>query len=288
MQTKYLGNMGVIEDLSWFQQARMRAVESLAYWAGRVNASDLMAIFRISRLIAQRDIKGYLNFAPGNLIYNGTERAYLATSIFKPKLTRGDIEEYLTLGHETSAGVEIAHIERVAMPRFNLRPEVTRVVLAAIRQGHALRLQYRSLEHPAGMDRTLYPHTLVFSGFRWHIRAYCMRRAEFRDFNLARIADLPVLADGRIEEANPDNDITWHQNILIQLAPNPALSADEQRLIESEFDMVRGNLEIHSRAALVPYVLMAYQVETTEPSINPRKNRLVLVNESKLKELIWK
>lgn len=282
--------MSEIDNLNWFQQVRMRAVESLAYWAGRVNASDLMAIFSVSRLIAQRDIKGYLNLAPGNLIYNSTERTYLATSIFRPRLTRGEIEEYLALCHDTSGSVETGHIERVEMPRFNLinlRPQVARVVLAAIRQRYALRLRYRSLEHPTGTDRTLYPHTLVFSGFRWHIRAYCVRRAEFRDFNLARIAEPPVLVDGKIEAANADNDIAWHQNIFIRLAPNPALSVDEQKLIESEFDMVRGNLEIRSRAALVPYALMAYQVETAEPSINPRKNRLVLVNEPQIREFIW-
>jgi predicted DNA-binding transcriptional regulator YafY len=273
-------------DLSWFQQARLRAVESLAYWAGRVNASDLMAIFRVSRLIAQRDIKGYLNLAPGNLSYNGTERAYLATSIFKPVLTRGDIEEYLTLGHGASAGVETTYLEHVAMPRFHLRPEVTRIVLTAVRQGCALRLRYRSLDHPTGLDRTLYPHTLVYSGFRWHMRAYCVRRAEFRDFNLARIADLPALVEGKMEAAKPHNDVSWHQNVMIRLAPNPALSTAEQGLIESEFSIF-SELKIQSRAALVPYILMAYQVETADTVAKPRKNRLVLVNESELREFIW-
>lgn len=277
----------MIEELSWFQQARLRAVETLAYWSGRVNASDLMAIFQVSRLIAQRDIKRYLNLVPGNLSYNGTERAHLATSIFKNVLTRGDIQEYLALGHETSAGVEMAQIERIVMPRQNLRPQVTRVALAAIRQRRALRLRYRSLEHPNGLDRILYPHTLVYSGFRWHMRAYCSTRMDFRDFNLARIADVPVIVEGEEDAAVPDKDVSWHQDVLIRLISNPALSSAEQSLIKFEFEMDRSELNVHSRAALVPYVLMAYQVETVEAAEDPRKNRLVVANESEIKEYMW-
>lgn len=273
---------------TWAQNIRLQAIEILAYWTGRVNTRDLTERFGISRLIAQRDITCYLDLAPGNLVYNRSEKAYLATSIIKPRITNGEVGEYLSLDAQTGSIHSLDTITLLAPPVFKLDPTIIRPILHAIRTGQGVTLQYRSLTQPKGSTRTLYPHQLVNSIFRWHLRAYCAEREEFRDFNLARIANTLTLTGSWPTCANAENDRHWHKIVHLKLVPNPNLSEDEQALIAHDFNMRKGCLSIPSRGALVPYTLQACQVDPTIPdSENPHRNRLVLINKEDLKPYLW-
>jgi predicted DNA-binding transcriptional regulator YafY len=239
-------------------------------------------------LIAQRDITRYLSLAPGNLAYSRSEKAYLATSIIKPQITSGEIGEYLSLDAQTGKIHALDTITQIAPPAFKLDPTVIRPVLQAIRTGQGVTLRYRSLTQPKGSNRTLYPHNLVNSVFRWHVRAYCADREEFRDFNLARIANTLDLTGSRPVSADPDNDWNWHETVHLQLAPNSYLSEEEQALLAQEFSMRKGRLSVPSRGALVPYTLHAYQVDPSIPdSDNPQRNRLILINKADLEQFLW-
>ncbi len=274
--------------LTWAQKTRLQTIETLAYWTGRVNSRNLMDRFGISRLIAHRDITRYLDLAPGNLAYNRSERAYLATSIIKPQLTLGEISEYLLLGAQTLGIHSLDAITQISPPAFNLDPTVIRPVLQAIQTGQGVSLRYRSLTHPKGMTRTLYPHHLVNSTFRWHLRAYCAERQDFRDFNLARIATTLNLTGLRPMQAGPENDNDWQAIVKLHLVPNPHLKAEEQALLAHEFGMRRGRLTVSSKAALVSYTLHAYQVDPSIPDTdNPQRNRLVLANKDELQVYLW-
>lgn len=273
---------------TWAQKIRLQAIETLAYWTGRVNTRDLTERFAITRLSAQRDITRYLNLAPGNLSYDRTEKAYLATSIIKPLLTQGEIEEFLALDAQTGNIHSLDKITRISPPAFHLDPTVIRPVLNAIRTQQGVSLRYRSLTQPKGTTRTLYPHHLVNSTFRWHLRAYCAQRQDFRDFNLSRIAATLKLTGPRPPEADPIQDECWRKEVTLHLTPNPFLSAEEQALLAHEFAMRRGKLTITSRAALVPYTLHAYQVDPSVPDAdNPQRNRLVLFNKEDLQAYLW-
>lgn len=273
---------------TWAQNIRLQAIETLAYWTGRVNTRDLTERFGISRLIAQRDITHYLGLAPGNLVYNRSEKAYLATSIIKPQITSGEIGEYLSLDAQTGNIHALDTITQIAPPSFKLNPAIIRPVLHAIRTRQGVTLRYRSLTQPKGSTRTLYPHHLVNSVFRWHVRAFCAERGDFRDFNLARIANTLNLTGSRPTNADPINDLRWHETAHLQLAPNPNLSAEEQSLLTHEFGMRKGLLSIPSRGALVPYTLHAYQVDPSIPDTdNPQRNRLVLINKADLEPYLW-
>ena len=266
------------ERFTWCQRARLKAIETLAYWKGRVNTSDLIRYFGISRAVALRDFKIYRGIAPRNLEYNPTDKAFAPAEGFSPHLGPVRFDDWIAM----SPG----NCELVERPLFDLPPKITRPALAAVNQGLALRVLYRSMEHPDGMERTLYPHTLVYTGFRWHVRAWCSFREEFRDFNLARMVHARALDQQAPEHANKDQDALWNRMVEIHLKANPKLSENEQRLIEAEFGMRRKVLHITTRAALVMYVLQSFQVEIDKDT-NPRKNRLVLNNRSALEAYLW-
>lgn len=275
--------------LPWAQRIRIQTVETLAHWTGRVNTRDLTERFGISRLIAQRDISRYLKLAPGNLSYHRQERAYLPTSIFTPMVTKGEIGEYLALEAKTDALVSASIITQIQTPAFSLNPDVVRPVLFAVRAEQGVRVRYRSLTHPKGVNRILFPHQLVNSGFRWHLRAYCDLRNDFRDFTLARIVSSQALPESRPRLAAPQLDVSWQTVVTLAIVPNPRLSNEEQLLLRNEFGIRHGgSLAVQSRACLVPYILQAYQIEpSTSGDDNPQKHRLVLTNWDDIRPCLW-
>lgn len=50
-------------------------------------------------------------------------------------------------------------------------PETFAAVVQAMRKGIGLQLVYRSMNHPTGTDRLVFPHALVRVPRRWHMRA---------------------------------------------------------------------------------------------------------------------
>jgi len=265
-------------ELSWYRKARLRTIETIAFWRGRINTSDLTEIFGISRVAAQGDIHRYMELSPGNLIYRKSEKAYFATSIFKNLITSGGIDEWMAL--------DSSHCQYVEKPQFAIKPELARPLIHAIRKGTGVTVVYHSMEHPDGTERSLYPHTLVYSGFRWHIRAWCCVREEFRDFNVSRTSRVDPLNGGIPSEAVPDRDELWNQMVDINLIPNPGLNQQERSLIEAEFGMRLSQLKINTRAALVMYTLQAYQVDPDQEQ-DIYKQRLVLANSDDIASYFW-
>jgi len=126
----------------------------------------------------------------------------------------------------------------------------------------------------------LFLGSMINTGFRWHVRAYCDKRKGFRDFNLGRILQTPTNAASAPNAAAIENDSQWNRFVDITLIPNASLSGSQQRLLEKEFDMVDGRLVIHSRASLVHYMLQRYQIDP-EHLDNPPAAQLLAVKDSR-------
>ncbi|MEW8523830.1 MAG: WYL domain-containing protein [Candidatus Thiodiazotropha endolucinida] len=267
-----------MSKISWYQKARLRAIETLAFWRGRINSRDLTETFGISRVVALGDIHRYMEQAPGNLIYRRSDKAYFATSIFKNQFTSGVIDEWMTL--------DSSLCEYVEKPQFEIKPELARPLIQAIHKGTGVTVMYRSMEHPGGTERSLFPHTLVYSGFRWHVRAWCCVRKGFRDFNLSRISRVTPLSEEPPPESVPNQDELWNMMVDIRFMANPGMSEQERSLIEAEFSMVKGQLKITTRASLAMYTLQAYQVDPDQEH-DIYKQRLVLANPDDIAPFLW-
>jgi len=267
-----------MSEITWYQHARLRAIETISFWQGKINTRDIMEIFGVSRVIAQGDIHRYMEQAAGNLIYQRSEKAYFVTNFFKNMITSGGIDEWVALDPTLS--------EYVEKPQFSIKPEITRPLIQAINKGTGITIKYRSMEHPDGSERVLFPYILVYTGFRWHVRAWCTVRNEFRDFNLSRISQ--VIPSDRLapSESLSSNDVFWNKKVEILLKANPEMSEAERSLIESEFNMLNKKLKITSRAALIMYTLQAYQVDPNHKD-EMYKQRLVLANYDEVAKYLW-
>jgi predicted DNA-binding transcriptional regulator YafY len=121
---------------------------------------------------------------------------------------------------------------------------------------------------------------LVWTGYRWHVRAWCEKNQDFRDFVLSRFRGEADLMDSSERNASEDND--WQQRVTLQVEPDPRLRVDQREVIAHDYNMENGRLLLTTRAKLAPYLLQLLNVNTGPLLDDPRAQQLVLSNQESL------
>lgn len=249
---------------------RLKAIELLAYWEGRLVTNRLIQWFGISRQQASLDIKTYNTiYNQSALVHDPSVKSYIPQSSFQPVLTQGNLNEYLDLisSFDKDSFAYILQPEdyviSVQLPERAVKPEIVRILMQAIKQHHCLKIIYASMQNPVWHERLITPHSLIYSGFRWHVRAYCHQHSDFRDFIISRIHRTPTVLEEDLVNT-VERDTLWQEEIQFSLTANPKLDSAQQLLIESDFNMPAGELPITVKKALLPYTLQRFQVALNE------------------------
>lgn len=273
--------------MEWYKRQRLRGIEIVLYWQCRLNTSDIINAFGISRIQASSDIKQYILSYPGIMYYDRQKKAYIKSGAFKPRLSRGTVDEYIDHISRMNTPHERLSIESLTPHYRQLHPEIASTVLQAIRKKVGVQIVYGSMSNPQGSSRVIYPHSLVDTGFRWHIRAYCANRESFRDFNLGRIVGDTSLVDAGGTHTTLEYDEQWGTEVKLQLKANPLLNKHQQQLVEAEFGIKRGSLFVSARACLVAYELQRYQIDLTCLESPPKTQLLVVANHEALTSYLF-
>jgi predicted DNA-binding transcriptional regulator YafY len=283
-----------IEQVRWDLALRYRLIETVAWWEGRLNTGHLMQSFGISRQQASKDINTYISeHASRNLTYDKRIKGYVPTLHFKPRFIDLSASAYLDMlaqNNERASHIEglklaYAHTLMLQVPDRSIQPEVLRPLLRACREGLRLEVEYVSLANPEPEIRLIEPHTLIHTGMRWHVRAYCEKNGAYRDFVLSRIRGKPDLLDGNGNGI--EGDTVWNTEVSVILKPDPRLDAAQKVIIEGDYGMQNGQLEIPSRQALVKYVLQRYQIDPKNLDPKPEAQQVVIANLNALKPWLY-
>jgi len=275
----------------WGPERRLEFIDYRLAWDGKLNRGDLMSFFGISVPQASLDISRYRELAPENLDYDASARMYVASPAFKPLYETSSPESFLTelLVEATGAQGEVESamgwkppVGRAPIPTRVLAPEVLFVLVRAIREQVSLRVLYQSMQRQEPALRVLSPHALGHDGFRWHVRAYCHTRQDYRDFVMARV--LKVDASDEPWRSG-DDDGHWHTTLELLLVPNPKLSKASQRAVELDFGMTGGEVSFSCRQALAFYVLRHLGLHE-EPGPHPEAQQVVLKNRRQVQKLL--
>ena len=178
-----------------------------------------------------------------------------------------------------------AHTKVLEVPDRPIHPEILRPLLKACRDGLRLETEYVSLNTPNVEIRLIAPHTLVYTGMRWHVRAYCEKNGQYRDFVLSHLRGEPDLLDASENTRELDED--WSNEIPIVIAPDGRLNPAQKAIIETDFGMVDGQLVVPSRKALVKYVLQRYQIDHRNLDPNPEAQQIVVTNLRELRPWLY-
>jgi predicted DNA-binding transcriptional regulator YafY len=283
-----------IEQVRWDLALRYRLIETVAWWEGRLTTGHLIQSFGISRQQASKDINTYITeHAPKNLTYDKKIKGYVPSKAFKPLFIDDSASAYLHLlnqnneraPHIEGLALAYAHTKVLEVPDRSIRPEILRPLLKACRDGLRLEIEYVSLKNPDTEIRLIAPHTLIYTGMRWHVRAYCEKNRQYRDFVLSRLRGEPGLLGKSDNLSAMDDD--WNTKLPVVIAPDERLNKAQQAIIETDFGMVEGQLMVPSRRALVKYILQRYQIDPKNLNPNPEAQQIVVTNLKELKPWLY-
>lgn len=281
---------------SWDQLAQFHLIEVVTLWEGRLTSKHLQQAFSIGRSKASEIIKSYLAEKPNNITHCNSIKGYILGEDFIPSFSRGDVHEYLKLlqsadvhNHYLTAPTDIqTPIEKLPVAARPVDPEVVRIILQAVRNKQRIITQYRSISEPCGDERIIAPHTLVSANGRWHVRAFCEKNRDFRDFVLHRFNTIPELESERYGYSDPSLDTDWNRYVMMKIIPNPRLDPEQQQVVADDYHM--GNervLTIPLRASLVKYMAVDLRIGSEKEALeNPVAHQLDLANRNELNGLI--
>jgi predicted DNA-binding transcriptional regulator YafY len=273
---------------------RYRYIETIALWEGRLTTRHLCETFGIGRQQASKDINNYLRgVGPDNLEYDKYLKGYKPTAGFAPQVTRGLADEYLHLMARNneltnmfeSLALNVANVEVLSVPVRDVKPEILRPIMQAARQQKRLDVDYVSINNPDREGRIIVPHTLVFTGLRWHVRAWCEKNQAYRDFVLSRFRDIPDIMDE--SEHGVDSDEQWNTMVSLRIIPDPRLSRSQREVVEVDYGMENGALEIATRGKLVPYALKLLHTDLEDPLEDPTAQQIVVENRDEIRPWLF-
>jgi len=256
------------ETLTWDQTLRFRLLEIVLQWEGRLTTNHLCNAFNIGRQQASKDINRYIGeFSP------------------TAQFSQGSVNEYLHLLHQDKAqtstlslmDLRYGHTEVLDVPLRHVDPQIVRGLVQAARNQLRVDVDYASLSSEIVSGRNIVPHTLIYDGIRWHVRAYCEKRGEYLDFVMSRFRGVPDLLDG--SPHGREQDVEWNTQVEVVVIPNPYLTPEQQAIIAMDYAMQDGQLRFTRRIPLVHYALDRMQVSYDgQHNQNPHQFPLVLKN----------
>ena len=269
----------------WEQLLRYRYIELIALWEGRLTTRQLCETFGIGRQQANKDLTSYRRgIARGDLVYDAVAKHYFPSEHFAPTLTQGLASEYLQMAAQQSDVQQIlgdlpvasANVEVIAAPLREVPASLLRPIIRAMAESRRIEVDYVSLNNPDREGRIIVPHTLVWTGYRWHVRAWCEKNLDFRDFVLSRFRGDADLMDK--SDRTEADDQAWHTRITLEITPDNRLTPDQQEVIAHDYGMKHGRLELTVRAKLAPYLLQLLNLHVGKQLQDPRAQQIVLSN----------
>ena len=259
----------------WNQERRLEFIEYRLCWNNQINRADLVNFFMISIPQASLDLSKYIEMAPDNLIYDRHEKVYLKSANFKPIYPYvADPMTYLNdalLFSTDRINKSFIYLDNYppvgsfVAPKRVLDYEVLTKLIYCIQNGRAVTIEYQSANSTVPMKRLIVPHALAYDNIRWHVRAYCFARNDFRDFVISRIISI-----GDIEPAsvNSNEDMNWNIIIPLTIAANPDLPEAQRIAIEKEYGMKDGEVKYKCRRAMLLYTLRTLRLSPDDDEFN--------------------
>jgi hypothetical protein len=268
----------------WSQERRLEFIDFRLCWDGRLNRADLTEFFGISVPQASLDIARYEQLAPRNLVYDRSARVYVAGADFRALYASSSPQRYMedllgaaSLAPSTSS--LLGHCPPiVSLPNLQRSLDV-RVVVAlsrAMRDKLGQRIVYQSMSRAEPHARVISPHAFAHDGHRFHVRAFCHERGDFRDFVLGRILKIEGTTAA---ERDGSCDRAWHTYLELELAPHPKLPLAHRKVLALDYGMRDGQLTVPCRQAFVFYTLQHLRLSLSGPAaLEPREYQIVLKN----------
>ncbi len=259
----------VAEDKRTLQQYEF--IELVLAYEGLITNKRLQTQYDISGVQASRILASYRKAHPQNIMQlQGEGRGrYAPTARFSPEVAKLSLDIYY---HNVAANSNFMQMEDLRQDFTHIDPKKFRPIFSAITTSLAIKILYRSMNHPEGLERIIHPRAFAFAGRRWHLRAYDELNDEHRDFNLARIWEVETVQ----KNVDTPKDLDWEDYVHLQIRPHPLLTPGQEQLIRDELFKGATGRTVTIRRALVNYVLRELEVANNPDEQRPPEYQLYL------------
>lgn len=266
------------------EDARFRIIDTLLLWEGQVDNQRLRSLLKIKNVQASRLLTEYARLNPGKVHRPSPRAPYHAITTAAADTSAPHLDDYLMLVRRSSEQldkiVEDARID-LTIPA----PRVFSVVLQASRARVGLEIDYRSMSNPGGKKRLIFPHAIVRAGRRWHVRAWCAERREYRDFVIGRIRSANI-----VDQPWPPRvgaDAAWETTVTVVLGAHPELAPEQARVIRDEYFAGAVSRRIVIRSCFVAYTIQDLRAAVDAKTERPPDFQLVVTNSKELKHFLF-
>ena len=266
--------------------ARIEDLETVLVWEGELDNEGIRELLGVKAVWASR-LLGALGKAMGRRAKR--ETPYAPLKVASRAVTQGrhrSPDEYLRVLAGSKDTRRRRVVEDARMDLAAASPVVFSAVFRAITAGTGLSIVYRSMSSPEGTTRLVFPHALVRAPRRWHMRAWCSERQDFRDFTLGRVASVQVV-DGAAPRSRKDDE-EWNAQLELELVAHPALSLEQQDVIAGEYFAGAKSLRLKVRQCLAAYIIQDLRLSTDERRHVPPEYQLLVNNTENLPTLFNK
>lgn len=275
---------------------RLELLETILKWEGRLNNSRVREIFALGGTRASEWIKEFREIHPDWMVWDSVTRSFHATSVayLEPQRASVNNEQAASLAQYLSL-VGISHITTIAPTSPDLwsaYPDISvpaahtfAQISEAIRLGKKIEVTYRSMLNPIPHQRVISPHSLVRAGRRWHVRAFCSVKKEFRDYALGRIEAPKVLGENAEKQSRDDK--AWSTMIKVTLIAHPGLNLEQQKLVQFEYFANTSARVTSCRAALISYFIQDVRAATNIDRQKPPEYQLAIGNPEEIKPWLF-
>jgi len=246
------------DDLPQTVVQRLMHLERCLFWRGELQRADLIDTFGINPIQAAKDFRVYMERYPNNMEYNKSRRRYLPLPGFAPKLI-----EPKTLDEFADISSPLVPVASWPLPSRRATPQVLQTMVTAVRERQKIEVQYQSMTGEKPTWRWLSPHAFASDGERWHVRAYCHTRGEFRDFVLGRILTTRHV---KASDVDGSDDQDWATMVDVLVTPNPNLAPEKRQAIALEYDLPSKDMEatLRLRQSMLFYVKAKFDPEGSD------------------------
>lgn len=262
---------------------RLAILATLLKWEGELKNSRIQRLLGLTSVRASRLIAEYRETFPHTLKLDTQNKRWIPR---KQVASHGapHFDNYLEQLKFRAESVD-NWLEDARATFLTPHPETVAVLRKACIEGLGLEINYRSMSHPDGQERKIYPHTVVRMNRRWHVRGWCGLREDYRDFNVGRIRSIKTSAEPR-PSSLPDDD-EWETKIDLRIGAHRHLDEGQARLVRDEYFEGAVARRLSVRAAIASYVLQDLQVATQIEIETPPRYQLELLNAEEVKRHLF-
>jgi len=240
-------------DESFIRKERLRFIDSRLFWTGVLRREDICQQFELHETNASKDISLYRQLSQNNVVYDRNEKIYKAAPKFQPIGRQQSLQSLFSFStlNMNWTGYVPDYLFSTPIPNRQPALPIIRNFITCAERGNGVEVTYHSMSNPEGKNRIVYPQCIIYDGLRWHARAFDMQSSMYRDFVLSRIESINDVVSPI--ELPTDND--WNNFVDVKITPHSLLSSEQQKVVEMDFNMKEGAVNIRTRQPLAFYII---------------------------------